>query len=48
MQVIKEKEKSQAQWHIPLIIALRRQRQVYLCEIEASLVYTVSSIPATR
>ena len=26
-------------WHMPLIPALGRQRQVDLCEIEASLVY---------
>ena len=29
-------------WHIPLIPALMRQRQVDLCEIEAGLVYKVS------
>ena len=28
---------------MPLILALRRQRQVNLCEFEASLVYRVSS-----
>lgn len=26
-------------WHTPLIPRLRRQRQVYLCEFKASLVY---------
>ena len=32
------------QWrHTPLILALRRQRQANLCELEASLVYRVSS-----
>ena len=30
-------------WHMPLIPALGRQRQVELCEFEASLVYRVSS-----
>ena len=30
-------------WHTPLIPALRRQRQVDLCELEASLVYKESS-----
>jgi hypothetical protein len=30
-------------WCTPLIPALRRQRQVYLCEFEASLIYRVSS-----
>ena len=30
-------------WHTPLIPALRRQRQVDLCEIEVSLVYRASS-----
>ena len=34
---------SQVEWHSPLIPALWRLRQVYLCEFEASLVYTVSS-----
>lgn len=28
-----------AQWHTPLIRALGRQRQVDLCEFEASLIY---------
>ena len=28
---------------MPLILAFWRQRQVYLCEFEASLVYTVGS-----
>jgi hypothetical protein len=40
----KKKEKrhrqSQPWWHVPLIPALRRQRQEDLCEFEASLVYT--------
>ena len=31
---------------MPLILALRRQRQVYLCEFKASLVYIASSRPA--
>jgi hypothetical protein len=31
----------QACWHKPLITALRRQRQVDLCEFQASLVYTI-------
>ena len=30
-------------WHTPLIPALGRQRQVDLCECEASLVYRTSS-----
>jgi hypothetical protein len=30
-------------WHISLIPVLRRQRKVYLCEFEASLVYRMSS-----
>jgi len=30
-------------WYMTLIPALRRQRQVELCEFEASLVYRVSS-----
>ena len=29
--------------HIPLILALGRERKEDLCEFEASLVYTVSS-----
>ena len=27
-------------WYMPLILALRRQRQVDLCKFKASLVYT--------
>jgi hypothetical protein len=34
---------SHAWWHTPLIPALRRHRQVDLCELEVSLVYRVSS-----
>jgi hypothetical protein len=34
---------SQAQWCTPLVPALRRQRQMDLCEFKASLVYIVSS-----
>ena len=30
-------------WQMPLILALGKQRQVDLCEFEASLVYKVSS-----
>jgi hypothetical protein len=30
-------------WHMPLIPALRRQRQVDLCDFETSLVYKSSS-----
>jgi hypothetical protein len=30
-------------WRMPLILAFWRQRQVYLCEFEASLVYTDGS-----
>ena len=30
-------------WHIPLVLALRRQRQADLCEFKASLVYRESS-----
>ena len=33
---------SRVWWHTPLIPALRRQRQVVLCELEASLVYRVN------
>jgi hypothetical protein len=33
---------NQARRHTPLILALRRQRQVNLCEFEDSLVYKVS------
>ena len=33
---------SQVEYHRPLILALSRQRQVDLCEIEASLVYGVN------
>ena len=33
----------QAWWHRPLTPALRRQRQVDLCEFQASLGYTVNS-----
>lgn len=29
-------------WHIPLIPALQRQRQTYLCEIKGNIVYIVS------
>jgi hypothetical protein len=36
---------SWAWWCMPLITALRRQRQVELCEFKASLVYIVSSRP---
>ena len=32
-----------SQWYIHVIPALRRQRQVDLCEFEASLVYIVST-----
>jgi hypothetical protein len=35
--------RSQAWWYTPLILRLRRQRQVDLCELKASLVYRVSS-----
>jgi hypothetical protein len=34
---------SESGWHMPLIQTLVRQRQVELCEFEASLVYRVSS-----
>ena len=34
-------------WHTPLIPALGKQRQVDLCEFEASLVYRASSRTAT-
>ena len=34
-------------WCTPLISAFNRQEQVDLCEFEASLVYNVSSRPAT-
>jgi hypothetical protein len=30
-------------WHAPLTPALGRQRQTYLCEFKASLVYRVNS-----
>ena len=29
-------------WHMPLITALRRQKQVDLCEFKTSLVYKMS------
>ena len=35
-------------WHTPLIQVLRRQRQEDLCELEASLVYIVSSRIGTK
>ena len=35
-------KQSQAWQHTPLVPALRRQRQVDLCEIKASLVYRAS------
>jgi hypothetical protein len=34
-------------WHMSLIPALRRQRQVVLCEFEASLVYR-KTVNATK
>ena len=39
----KQVKKKRAWWCMPLILALRRQRQVGLCEFKASLVYRVSS-----
>lgn len=30
-------------WHMPLIPALRRKKQAYLCEFEATLTYIVRS-----
>ena len=43
--LIKMQESAQALWPMPLVPALitRRQRQVGLCEFEASLVYKASS-----
>ena len=38
-----KKKYSRQWWRTPLILALGRQRQVDLCEFEASLVYRVSS-----
>ncbi len=38
-----KKKYSRQWWRTPLILALRRQRQVDLSEFEASLVYRVSS-----
>ena len=40
---LKMKVVSQAEWHMPLILALRRYRQTYFYEFEASMVYKVSS-----
>jgi hypothetical protein len=40
---LKKTETAWRWWHIPLIPALGRQRQVGVCEFEASLVYRVSS-----
>jgi hypothetical protein len=40
---IKNKNYARQWWYMPLIVALRRQRQVDLCEFEASLAYKVSS-----
>ena len=37
---------SWVRWHMPLLLALEKQRQADLYELEASLVYTVSSRPA--
>jgi hypothetical protein len=37
------KQQSQEGWYMPLIPALRRQRQADLCEFKASLVYIASS-----
>jgi hypothetical protein len=37
------KENGGTRWHTPLILALGRQRQVDLCEPEASLVFILSS-----
>ena len=34
---------SGGRWCIPLVPALRRQRQADLCEVEASLVYRASA-----
>ena len=39
---LKEIQESRAWWRMPLIPALGRQRQVNLCEFEASLVYRES------
>ena len=40
---VKRNNRGQAWWHKNLIPALRKQRQVDLCECEASLVYIASS-----
>ena len=37
----KQTNKVRQWWHMPLIAALRRQRQVDLCEFETNLVYRV-------
>jgi len=38
-----KKGEDRAWWFRPLTLALRRQRQVNLCEFKASLVYRMSS-----
>lgn len=40
------KARSRVRWHVPLLPALRRQRQVTLSDLEACLFCRVSSRPA--
>jgi hypothetical protein len=42
-ETLSENKTSLVQWLMPLISALRRQRQEDICEFKVSLVYIVSS-----
>ena len=42
-EILPQKSRTgRAWWCMPLIPALKRQRQVYLCEFKASLIYIVN------